>query len=62
MGFVSWTQEGLTSLARLDAWRLSQAWEPIALELVAAIESYFDRWDPSEPPGFVPGRPVELDD
>ena len=62
MGFVNWTQEGLTSLARLDAWRVSQNWEPVAVELLSAIESYLARWDPSQPPGFVPGRPVELDD
>lgn len=61
MGFVNWTQEGLTSLAKLDAWRVSQGWDPIALDLLTAIEGYFDRWDPSQPPGFVPGRPVEVD-
>lgn len=62
MGFVNWTQEGLTSLSQLDAWRISQTWEPIALELLVAVESYFTRWDPSQPPGFVPGRPLELAD
>ena len=62
MESVKWTQEGLASLARMDAWRLSEKWEPIALELVVAIEAYFHRWDPTQPPSFVPGRPVEIDD
>lgn len=59
---VNWTNDGLTSLARLDAWRVSQGWAPIALELVAAVENYFHRWDPSRQPRFVPGRPVHLDE
>jgi hypothetical protein len=46
----------------MDAWRLSEGWEPIGLELVTATERYFDRWDPSQPPSFMPGRPVELED
>lgn len=60
MASVNWTQEGLTNLARIDAWRVSQGWQPVALEFIAAVENYFHRWDPSQPPRFVPGRPVEL--
>lgn len=52
----------VNSLARLDAWRVSQNWEPIALELAVAVEDYFHRWDPSRPPRFMPGRPVHLDE
>lgn len=62
MASVKWSQEGLTSLGRIDAWRGSQGWQPITLELFSAVENYFHRWDPSQPPRFVPGRPVELDD
>ena len=62
MASVEWTQEGLASLARMDAWRVSQNWEPIAMELLMAVESYFHRWDPSQPPGFMPGRSVELEE
>lgn len=62
MGSVEWTHEGLSSLARLDAWRVSQSWEPLSIELMSAIDGYFARWDPGEPPTFIPGRPVELDD
>lgn len=62
MASVKWTEEGLTSLAQIDAWRYTQGWRPIVLELMTAIEIYFHRWDPSQPPRFVPGRPVELDD
>lgn len=61
MASVSWTQEGLASLARLDAWRVSQGWAPIALELFEAIEGYFRRWNPSQPPRFVPGRPIHVE-
>lgn len=62
MASVRWTQESLTGLAKMDAWRLNENWEPIALELVGAIEAYFDRWDPNQQPRFMPGRPIELDE
>ena len=62
MASVKWTQEGLTSLAQIDAWRVSRGWPPIGLELLVAVEAYFHRWDPSQPPGFVPGRSIELDE
>lgn len=62
MASVEWSTEGLDSLDRLDAWRLSQGWEAIALEILAAVEREFARWDPYCPPGFVPGRPVHLEE
>lgn len=61
MASVSWTEEGLLSLARLDAWRVSQGWQPISLELLTAVDRYFQRWAPNQLLGFVPGRRVELD-
>lgn len=62
MASVEWTEEGLASLARLDAWRISQGWQPITLELMAAVETYFRPWDSNRPPRLVPGRPVHLDE
>lgn len=58
MALVEWKPEGLDSLVRHDTWRLSQGWVPIATELILAVEAYFSRHHPEEPPRFLPGRPV----
>ncbi|HWI51846.1 MAG TPA: hypothetical protein VNT01_06880 [Symbiobacteriaceae bacterium] len=58
MASVEWKPEGLDSLVRYDAWRFSQGWEPIATELMDAVEAYFRPHDPKRPPRFLPGRPA----
>ncbi len=58
MAFVDWTDKALDGLARHDVWQMSQGWEPIAEEIYDAVEAYFRRHDPEEPPHFVPGKPA----
>lgn len=57
---VSWSEEALDDLARHDGWRRSLGWEPIALAIMEAVETYFDEQDPAEAPRFLPGKPVHL--
>ncbi|MCL5045413.1 MAG: hypothetical protein M1598_01140 [Actinobacteria bacterium] len=61
MAFIEWTEGGLESLARHDAWRVSQGWDPLALDLFSAVEAYFRRYDPDQLPHYLPGRPVLLE-
>jgi len=58
MASVEWKPEGLDSLIRYDTWRFSQGWEPVATELMDAVEAYFCPHDPSQPARFLPGRPA----
>lgn len=60
MASVEWTTGGLRSLADHDAWRVSQGWEPISLELFDAVETYFQRQSPGQAPRFLPGRRVHV--
>lgn len=58
MGSVNWTEQALDSLARIDAWRVSQGWDPIAAEIYDAVTAYFRRHDPEKSPRFLPGKPA----
>lgn len=60
MAIVRWNPEALDSLIGHDMWRLSRGWEPLASELIAAVEAYFEPHAPEQAPRFVPGRPATM--
>lgn len=60
MAIVRWNSEGLDSIIRHDSWRLSHGWEPMAAELMEAVEAYFKPFAPKQPPRFMPGRRVKV--
>lgn len=60
MASVNFTRRVLQQLASHDVWRVSNDWEPMALEIYDAVQSYFHPHNPDEPPHFMPGRPAKL--